>query len=261
MKTTFNIQRIGLLLQRHFILRKHREIIHWSILLFFFILIGFNAQLVGLLIILSGICYIYSLQETQSNKSGTNYLMIPASQIEKIIALLLIGIIYCFIMSIIMYAIANILVFSIDYLIMGEGTIENVYPSNWELFSPSGKYKWLIMFLFIDMEYPPYFLQMIVFMFAFFQSAFILGCLYFKRNAFVKTILCCLGIWLFIVINHFLILKLSDKIGEWNMFSDINSNNFILLRDVSMYSQLLLLRLSILIFSVTAYVRLTEKQI
>lgn len=258
MKATFNISRVGLLLQRYFILRKRWERIYWSIIIFLFMFVSSDDFLLTVLIIISGMFYIAMLPKEMHDKTnGISYLMTPASRFEKFITLFVIGVIYCFIMLLVTYCIGNVLG-HLFYNLIAPTIGKEIAPLTWELFNPTGHMWGLSYSISINIEDTPYILMTVFLLFLQNQVVFLLGGLYFKRNALAKTILCCIAFFVFYMLTM-------SGIVYWGFVPKVESGTIVveaenIMKDVPLTNRLLsYLGAPILLF--IGYVRFTEKQI
>lgn len=253
MNTILNINRLGLLLKRFFIENKQRELIFWGIATLVFTLMH-EAEPAKIFIYISGFMFaarqfkIFSYSPT-----GMHYLLIPATHIEKLTVSILLSTIYFFVASMTAYCIGNVVGTNLlNYI------FETAKPVNWALFQSD-----VVMHTsLVNLEKVNQFIAMIG-AFVMFQTIFLVGSLYFKRNAVGKT---CLAIAVISIV--FVIIQLSFMKVLWADLhiagknisyyfdlnkSDLSPNQFLAL-DILSY-------LLIPFFWVVSYFRLKEKQV
>ncbi len=193
----FNFKRLALLLQRHFLEDMTREIMFWSIITLIFTILD-QRDFVIIVMFLSGIYYSVLLNKELSNvTSGMHYLMIPATHAEKLTATLVLNTIYHFGMTLLAYTIGNSLILLIYHVIL-----KLQIPVNWDLFQVTNTYEVNGILMVSDQNV----FWKIFGLFAFTQSVFILGSLYFKGSSVMKTLfslLCFCGILFLIQIFLF----------------------------------------------------------
>jgi hypothetical protein len=146
-----------------------------------------------MILFLSGIYNSVLLKkEFSSTNKGMQYLLIPATHAEKLTAILFLDVIYHFGMTLLAYCIGNLIITLIYHTLL-----KLDIPVNWDLFQVTRQYE---INGFIQVSIQNVFWT-IFGLFAFTQSIFILGSLYFKRNSVLKTIfsiLCFTGVLMLI---------------------------------------------------------------
>lgn len=198
MKTKFSPSRVAMLLQRYFFENWSREFLFWGIIIFLFTALDHRIFVISVLFI-SGLISIIRLQKDQLNDSnGMHYLLLPASNSERITSMILLNTIYHFGMILLSYIIGNLLVVFLYHMI-----VKIQVPVNWDLFRTTT----------ISMEsgvkivsVQNVFWKLFGF-FALFQSAFMLGTLYFKKYAWIKTLLWALAIFFFLFLIQLILFK------------------------------------------------------
>ncbi len=250
----FSFTRLALLLNRYFRENMNREIMFWSIMILIFTILD-QRDFVVFVLFLSGIYYSVLLNKEISNGvSGMGYFLIPATHVEKLTATILLNTIFHFGMILFAYSIGNLLITLIYHVIL-----KLDIPVNWDLFQVTRQYE---INGFIQVSIQNVFWN-ILGVFAFIQSVFLLGSLYFKGNTVMKTILsifCFTGI---IMLIQIVILKtLWDvkymKNAILPMLVMINDSNIPeLIQKSIVWGSFILLPFMWLI----SYFRLTEKQI
>jgi len=246
MNTTFNFNHIGLLLKRFFIENRNRELTFWGILIIIFGLIH-QGETVRTFIYVTG--FIFAARQFKLfayNPSGMHYLMIPATHVEKLTASFILTTIYYFGMILLTYAIGNIIGTEIFNLLFG---LSN--PISWELFNIDGNQS-TASGLWEVFSY-----------FALIQAIFVLGSLYFKRNAVVKTFLTMIALGFILAMIQILLMKINfgDFISGSKMISTniiFNSSN--ISEGVKLGAEIGSYFLFVFLWLVS-YFRLTEKQI
>jgi len=195
MSQTLSFKRIGLLLKRYFVENQNYEIYLWSILtlIFMFFRSEGTAQLITLIV---GIVYatrFFKIFAYPSN--GTHYLMIPATQVEKLVTVFLLNTFYFFLMIMITSAIGNFIGTILRNLIYGIST-----PFSLQFFFPYSK---------LNSDFDITYLLKNFGVFATLQAIFTLGSLYFKRNSIAKTLLTLMMISILFGIIEYTVFKVT----------------------------------------------------
>ena len=240
MNTTIPFNRIVLLLERFFIEDRNRELLFWGILTLVFTLIH-NADSVKLVLYISGFLFAARLFKVFSfTPGGMHYLLIPATHGEKLTTAILLSTVYFFGMTLLAYTIGSFTGTSITNMIFG-----TEIPVKWDLFYSTKD--------FID----------VLSKFALIQAIFMLGSLYFKRNALGRTMFSIIAINILIVIIEGSLFK--ALFGTLSLSNEMFSMNNIL-SNTSIPSTIeTVVRISTYILIpflwVVSYFRLTEKQV
>jgi len=254
MKFTFSFRRVILLIQRYLFENISRELLFWGIITLIFTILD-HRSFVIIVLFISGL--IYSLRLNKELLRGTNgmhFLMIPATQTEKIVSNIFLNTIYHFSMTLLAYSIGNLLVTLIYHVIL-----KIDIPVSWDLFQTSNT---VFVNGFMQVIEQNVFWQ-IFGLFAFSQALFTLGSLYFINNAVFKTVFSLLGIGLVLFLFQIFLFKtiwdikyLSNAI--FPMFVMITDSTIPAIVDnaITIGSYLLLPFLWIV-----GYYRLTEKQV
>ncbi|MDP4239855.1 MAG: hypothetical protein Q8904_10355 [Bacteroidota bacterium] len=180
MNKKFSFKRVALLLQRYFFENMNREIMFWCIITLLFTMLD-HRNFVILVLFVSGIISAVRLnKELFKGPNGIHYLLIPAKHVEKLTANIFLTTVYHFVMIIISYCIGNLLVQLIYHFIL-----KLEVPVNWDLFQVTNS---LNINGVIQATNQNVFWSVLG-LFAFSQALFLLGSLYFQRNAILKTIL------------------------------------------------------------------------
>ena len=183
-----------------------------------------------------------------------HYLLIPATHLEKLVSTVLLTTVYYFTMIMITYSIGNIVGTSLFNLLIGGSE-----PITWEFFNSANAHSFGNSF---DNLQGNAFIEMII-TFLTIQSLFLLGSIYFKRNAISRTMLSVFTF--FIVIGIIETFFFKGFFGEMSMMKDMNSFKFIAEGSTTLtiigngfkiFSYLL-----IPFFWTVTYFRLTEKQV
>ena len=252
MNTTFNFNRIGLLIKRFFMENKQKEITFWGITTVIFMIMR-EPTSVEMFLYISGFIFAARMfKEFGYTPGGMHYLLIPTTQLEKLMTSILLSTVYYFIMFLITYTIGTLLGTLIGNLILSTqqpvgldlfqiDSISKVWENN--IVHHNGFWNIFLVFALI-------------------QSVFILGSLYFKRNALTRTFLSLIIIMIVLgLIEVFLVritfgtyqlsgqsFKFTFGCGE-NLFS-----GFEIAGNIFKY-------LLIPFLWVVSYFRLTEKQV
>jgi hypothetical protein len=257
MNTTFNFNRLALLLKRYFSENTQREITYWAIVTIVFIFIH-NAESVRTFLYISGLIFAArQFNIFNYSPSGMHYLLIPATHTEKLTSAILLSTLYYFIMVVITYIIGNLtgtflanaifdqgLAYKFDF-IQSSISFPQQFPLVFELLNDNS--------IFITLG-----------TFAFIQSTFILGSLYFKRNAAIKTMLSgFLFLFGLFILQMILVYYLYGSFSLNNAsfvnvtFEPENSFTVDILINLKRYGGYV----AMLFFWIVSYFRLTEKQV
>jgi hypothetical protein len=254
MNTTFNFNRLGLLLKRYFIENKTTEMTYWGILILVFTLIH-NAETARTIIYIMG--FIFAAKQFKIfayTPGGMHYLLIPATHLEKLVCNILLTTVYFFTMITISYSIGNIIGTYLYNIVL---SISN--PVSWEFFGSTDVHS---VGNNIDLLQGNVFLNMIV-KFLVIQSIFMLGSVYFKRNAIGKTLLTLFAFTIFIGIIEVFFLK--GIFGEMSFARNMHSFSFNAdnsdLQESFRYGLNIFNYLLIPFLWIVTYFRLKEKQV
>jgi hypothetical protein len=254
MDKKINFKRILLLIQRYLLENISRELMFWSIIALIFTVLD-HRVFVLFVLFSSGLIYSVRLQkDLLRGPNGMHYLMIPATQTEKIISNIFLNTFYHFSMTLLAYSIGNLLV-TLTYHII----LKLKIPVSWDLFQVSNT---VYADGFMQVTHQNVFWQ-IFGIFAFSQAIFTLGTLYFKNNAVIKTVFSIVIIGMILFFIQIILFKtiwdikhLSNAI--FPMFVMISDSTIPAIADkaITVGSYLLLPLLWIV-----SYFRLTEKQV
>ena len=251
MNTTFSFNRLGLLIKRYFAENKQRELSFWGIVIVVFMLMR-DTTAISMFFYISGFIFAARMFKIFSyTPGGMHYLLIPATHLEKLVTAILLSTVYFFIMLLVSYSIGNTLGTELGNLIF---SIHN--PVSLDMFQLESTTKVWGNHLAHYEGLPSVF-----FNFALIQSVFLLGSVYFKRNAIGRTFLTFIYITILIGLLEALIFRLtfgSFSLTGQHMNLTISGNNlfpgFEQATEVLKY-------LMVTFFWVVAYFRLTEKQV
>lgn len=253
MNTIFSINRLCMLLKRYFIENRQRELTFWggAILLFAWFPFSENNQtsFFILLIFISGFIFAGRMFKIFNYTSGgMHYLLIPATHLEKLITAIILSTFYFVIMIVITFVIGRTLDTTIGNLYTG--THQPVYYELIQSTSKYSVYKQSGLTLFN-----------MFFLFAAFQSVFLLGSIYFKGNAFGKTTLVIFIVSiLLLIISNLLANLLLCLCGPDHqlIFTSLTIHNIFSANSIF---QTIIMYAFIPFFWLVSYFRLTEKQV
>jgi hypothetical protein len=264
MKTQFNFNRFGLLLQRYFTERFHTELIYWSIMIIAFVLFHNNIAAIGGIIFVAGAFYAARFfREIHSSTNGSAYFMIPATQLEKLTAGILMTTFYYFGMMLIAYILGNLLgtflnnvLASIDFFSSTLGLFHKT-SLKWVLFQTVTEADILLNGELITFSYS--YLKSFFGIFVWIQSMYLLGSIYFKNNQAFKTffatnIIQVLLLIVFIVEFYFIIGEAASEI-HWQ------AEDFLYWKQMARMGATVLCYTLPVFFWVVSYFRLTEKEV
>ena len=252
MGTTLNISRLTLLIKRYFIENKQRELTFWGITTLVFMLMHQGGSVYMYLFISGFIFAARTFKSFSYTPSGMHYLLIPATHLEKLIVAILLSIVYYFSMILVTYTIGTYVGINLGNLIFQTNN-----PVYFELFSiGNGLNSWNS----VDVSQTS--LLNVFLGFTVIQSVFILGSVYFKRNAVGKTFLSIAAIGIVLGLIEMLMLKLTfgsynfnEEMIRLSITSGQNSfHGFEIAGKVLQY-------LTVPFLWVVSYFRLTEKEV
>ena len=251
MNTTFSLNRLGLLIKRYFIENTQRELSFWGIVIVVFMIIH-QTTTVEIFIYISGFVFAARMFKVFGyTPGGMHYLLIPATHLEKLVTSILLSTVYYFIMLLITYTIGSFLGTTIGNAIF---SLNN--PVSLDLFQMDSISK-----VWGNNVVEQKGLLSIFFTFALIQSIFLMGSVYFKRNAIGRTILAFIVVSIALGILEIIIFRLtfgSLNLREQSFNLSISGDNlfpgFESATQVAKY-------LMIPFFWLVSYFRLTEKQV
>ncbi|MCW3120111.1 MAG: hypothetical protein JWM28_4193 [Chitinophagaceae bacterium] len=228
--------------------------------------VQYGTYYVGLFIV--GCLYASTLFADLSSKSkGTNYLSVPASQLEKTLCTLLYGVVIFFIFYTLLFYFADIIMVKVG---------NTVAYSYWETnHSPAAVFEpQKVVNVFWTDSRPGQgefnFLFYLLLCYFAVQSAYLLGSVYFSRFSFIKTTVGLLFIWLLLIVFVGKILNTFMPDGSFyesmasyrlNVGSDISEKIIRLPEWVNTGSLFLLKYAFAPIFWIATYFRVKEKEI
>jgi hypothetical protein len=229
--------------------------------------VQFSTYYVGLFIV--GCLYASTLFADLSSKSrGTNYLSVPASQLEKTVCTLLYGVLIFFVFYTLLFYVADFIMVKV-----GNAVAYTYWQKN-HGGSASGFEPQQVISVFWANQGINHgdFNLLFYFLLAYFaiQSAYLLGSVYFTRFSFIKTTVGLLFVWLLLIVfvgkvlNSFMPSgSFHDGITSYRLYSGSdNSDKIIRLPEWINTVLLFLLKYAFApIFWVATYFRLKEKEI
>jgi len=258
MKTSiFDFRRMGLLFQRYFIERYRSELIYWGIMAIVFVFLRNNVQSVSGLITIAGAFFAARFfHEIHHPTNSVAYFMIPATQLEKLTVAIVMTTLYYFVMMMLAYVIGNLtgtllnnILASFDFLPVYHSTLQ------WEFFEKVNPDFFSIANNAESISYSaPFFVGYLIF-----QSLFLFGGIYFKKNQTFKTFA---SFMLFMVVLA-LFIGLEAKFIVGDFFAAFTSPKEDLEYFVKMveYTVKIIFYLLPPFFWLVSYFRLTEKQV
>jgi len=251
MNTTFSFNRLGLLIKRYFVENKQRELSFWGIVIVVFMIMH-ESTAIEVFFYVSGFIFAARMFKIFSyTPGGMHYLLIPATHFEKLITAILLSTVYFFIMLLISYSIGNALGTTLGNLIFN---MQN--PVSLDLFQMESITK-----VWANQVVTHNGLVSIYLNFALIQSVFLLGSVYFKKNAMGRTFLTFIFITIVIGLIEVLILRVTFgtfSLTGQNMNLTISGDN---LFPGFEQAGKIVKYLMIPFFWIVAYFRLTEKQV
>jgi len=254
MNTILDINRLGLLLKRYFVENKKRELTFWGIATVIFVLIHLTSSsdksgLVEVFLYISGLIFAArTFKIFGYTPGGMHFLLIPATHFEKLVSGIILNTFYYFGMMMITYAIGT--VFGI---VAGNIFFETSNPIQFAFFhfdpniNIAGHAGENLFSKFIA--------------FALIQSVFMVGSLYFKRNAAGQTFLALSVFFIILVIIELLLVKVTFGTYHLNgqMINLSISGDDLFFRTKLVGS---IIKYSLIpFFWIVAYFRLIEKQV
>ncbi|MDO9154462.1 MAG: hypothetical protein Q7U47_12305 [Paludibacter sp.] len=250
MNTSFNINRLGLLIKRFFVENKQKELTFWGITIVVFMLMH-EISSVTMYLFITGFIFAARMYKIFGyTPGGMHYLLIPATHTEKLASSVLLSIFYYFIMFLITYTIGTFLGITFSNLIFG--TDRMLY---FDLFG-AGNLEGLQV-----SRTNPENLWNIFIGFSIIQSVFLLGSLYFKRNAVGRTMISVFALFFVLGIIEYFFLK--NMTGGFPHSTTVNLSLMKFEGDFTAFETILnILKYLITPFLlVVCYFRLTEKQV
>lgn len=253
MNTTFNFKRLGLLFQRYFVENKQREITFWGITIFVFMIFR-GSSAAEMFLMISGLIFATNMFKIFAyTPGGMHYLLIPATHTEKIVSAIILSTIYYFCMFILAYTAGTWLGIELGNILFGLDKpltfsffqMDNIsVVHNGQMIQHDGLLKTFIRFIIS-------------------QSMFLLGSLFFIRNAAAKTFLSIIAVSLVLIGIQLVLIKIN--FGTWNMNVQLNSTLFVP-NGIKLYNDYAWILkpipyIMIPFLWLVSYFRLTEKQV
>lgn len=259
MNTTFNINRLGLLLKRYFTENKQRELTFWGITTVVFTLMHLagskdKAISVEMFLYISGFIFAArTFKIFNFTPSGMHYLLIPATHLEKLTTSIILSTFYYFAMIIITYIIGTALGTTIGNFFFN---LNN--PIQFALFQSNPDF--MVNGHSIYNSGPSLLNTFISF--AGIQAIFMLGSIYFKGNAVGKTMLTFIALTIVLGLIELFLLKVT--FGTYHL--DGQMLNLSITPDHNMFTGFeiagnIFKYALIPFFWVVTYFRLTEKEV
>ncbi len=248
MKTTFNFDRLWLLIKRYFTENKQRELTFWGISIVVFMLMRDSGAVITYLLIAGYFTAANAFRIFSHTPGSMHYLLIPATHSEKLVSNIIINTVYFFLAFLVTYIVGTFFGIHLDNMIFNHHN-----PVNFNLFNDSfnslnGVNNFLILF----------------YSFAVIQAVAITGSLFFKRSAAMKTLLVIFTVIFILGIIEVTMLKLMFNTYELSgetLKLQIGAAEF---NDLFPAVKIIgkIIGLAILpFFWIVSYFRLTEKEV
>ena len=192
MNTTFNYDRLWLLIKRYFTENKQRELTFWGISIVVFMLMRDSGAVITYLLIAGFFTAANAFRIFSHTPGGMHYLLIPATHSEKLVTNIIINTFYFFLAFLVTYIVGTFLGIHLDNMIFNHHN-----PVNFNLFNDS----------FNSLNGANNFL-ILLYTFAVSQAVAITGSLFFKRSAAMKTLLVIIIVFFVLGIMEVTMLKL-----------------------------------------------------
>jgi hypothetical protein len=250
MNSGIQLKRIKLLIFRFFIENRNRELVFWTMAILLFSL-SIQSGSSTTMIYLTGLIFASRMFKCFHIKSEAMlYLLIPATQLEKIIAAIFLSTFYFFGMVIITFLFGKILNFSILNLI---------FDNTNEIYILLTKGQSLGEQIVMGVED----LLQIFSSFAIIQGIFMLGALYFKQNTIAKTMLTIVLILIALSIIQGILF--TNIVGHNFLSMNFNTIIYYLNNNDTLVNSEILSKISGYLFIaflwIVSYFRLTEKEV
>ena len=252
MDSAINYNRIILLIKRYFLENMNYEVMLWSLLTMIFTFVH-QPDFFSSILNMSGILYAVRQYKSLSHTpNGMHFFMIPTKQTEKLISTILLTTVYYFLMTWLVYLIGSVLGGLISKFYLGTSM-----DIKWDVFTTTAhQYENGMMLVANNNTF-----WQTLSKFTILQSIFLLGSLYFKKNATLKTILSLIAIGIgFSIIELFIVQQTfgEQSAGIQSFSLSISSSNL-----DSSYGWIAQL-LGVLIIPylwLISYFRLTEREV
>jgi len=251
MNTTFSFNRLGLLIKRYFIENKQRELSFWGIVIAVFMIVHESTSVEMFLYVTGFIFAARMFKIFGYTPGGMHYLLIPATHVEKLVSAILLSTVYYFIMILITYTVGSLLGTTI-----GNAIFSTQNPVSLDFFQMESISKVWGNTVVQHKGFWSIFCS-----FALIQSVFLMGSVYFKRNAIGRTIMTFILLCIVIGIIEMIIFKFTfgsfQMDGQSFNLSISGDNLFPGFEAATQYLKYLLIPF----FWLVSYFRLTEKQV
>lgn len=255
MNTIFDINRLGLLLKRFFLENKQRELTFWGLATLVFILMHLSGSKDDtstefILIFIAGFIFAAKMFKIFNyTPGGMHYLLIPATHLEKLITAILLSTVYFIAMILITHVIGTTLGTTFGNMYWGTNN-----PIFFELIqSPADHTVYLKLGMSLSNK---------IILFAAFQSVFMLGSIYFRRNAVGKTILAIIVVLMLLIYISALLKNTIfgiHTIGSQSHFINLASSEDSFKVEETIFT---IIKYAFIPFLwIVSYFRLTEKQV
>lgn len=252
MNTTFSLNRLGLLLKRYFTENMQHEFSFWGIAIVVFMIMHQPAS-VQIFFYISGFIFAARTFKIFSyTPGGMHYLLIPATHLEKLVSAILLSTFYFLFMLIVTYIIGTTLGTALGNSIFNTQNEISFGLFNMDSVSKSWGSNVLNHIGFIEF----------ILGFAIIQSIFLLGSVYFKRNAIGKTFLTIISLGIIMGLIELIIFKVS--FGAFHFTGQSYHLNLTMGDDLFPEFEVAVKTIKYLLipfFWVVSYFRLTEKQV
>ena len=252
MNTTFSFNRVWLLIKRFFVENKQHELSFWGSIFVIFMFFHQNVS-VEIFLYIWGIIYAARMFKIFAySPGGMHYLLIPATHLEKLVTTIFLSTFYFLIMFLITYSIGTLLGTELGNAIFGTHHDLSLSLFQMDTTNYNMNYNGISHTGFLDF----------LLGFALTQSIFLLGSVYFRRNAIGKTFLTFIAIGFVIGLIELVIFRVSFGTYHLNGRSldysttsgdEVLANLKIILKTIKY--------LLIPFFWTITYFRLTEKQV
>jgi hypothetical protein len=254
MEDKYSLSRVTLLLRRYFLENKVQEMMFWFIIIFIFTVLDQRFFVIAILFI-SGLIYSIRLhKKLLGGPNGIHFLLIPATHSEKLTAAIFLNTFYHFGMTLLSYAIGNLLI-TLVYQVL----LKIEVPINWDLFIST---KTILIDGTPQLTTRNEF-WVILGYFSLSQSIFLLGMLCFKKNALLKTLLSMAGTGIFLICIQLILFK---SLWDVRYLSNAILPAIILFREFRL-PDFVMIFINYICYAflpimwVVSYFKLTEKQI
>jgi len=269
MNQTFSFQRFSLLVAKHWAENRKRYLLSIlafiSLLFVWFLFVMLTDSSHPLASGLQEITFVFTLflvgpfyasqyfNELSSKTKGTNYLMVPASALEKLLCSVLYSIVLFFIVDFLVILTANIAHPSYNNTQLPDGRNLKAVATNMFTIKAGGAGEQSISYYFLSI-----FLAV--------QSAALLGSIYFNKYSYIKTAISLALIFLIVALLEIKILMSFMPKGHYwgtgfEIYADGTKKVVLLPAWTKTVLELLLFNAFPIIFWITTYFRLKEKEV